>query len=343
MRRWWPLLAAGLVVAFAAVAILLVRPHGTGTIPDHPPATATVARGTLVASVIYPGGLAYGPEEGATSRLDGTVTWLAPIGSTVDRGKPLFRIDDTPVVLMIGAVPAYRAMAAGTTGDDVRQLESNLAKLGYKGFTADDTYTDQTATVVKAWQRDLGLPPTGTVELGRVFFAAGPVRIAQHKLHAADVASGQVLTYTGTRRLVTANVPAHAQALAKPGTTATVLLPSGKETGGRVRSVGPPPPDQAAAGGEPTVAVVVELSDQSAVDGLDDGPARVRFVGEERKDVLYVPVGALLALAEGGYGLQIIDGDASRIVAAATGLFADGKVEVSGPGIEAGLTVGMAR
>jgi membrane fusion protein, multidrug efflux system len=62
----------------------------------------------------------------------------------------------------------------------------------------------------------------------------------------------------------------------------------------------------------------------------------------ERKDVLTVPVGALLALAEGGYGLEVVEGSTTRIVAVETGLFADGKVEVSGSGIADGTTVGVA-
>ena len=54
------------------------------------------------------------------------------------------------------------------------------------------------------------------------------------------------------------------------------------------------------------------------------------------KDVLAVPVGALLALREGGYALQLPDGG---LVAVQTGMFAEGLVEVSGAGLTEGLTV----
>jgi hypothetical protein len=57
--------------------------------------------------------------------------------------------------------------------------------------------------------------------------------------------------------------------------------------------------------------------------------------------VLTVPVAALLALAEGGYGVQVVTGTATRIVAVRTGLFAAGRVEVSGDGLTEGMTVGM--
>jgi membrane fusion protein, multidrug efflux system len=60
-----------------------------------------------------------------------------------------------------------------------------------------------------------------------------------------------------------------------------------------------------------------------------------------RTHVLTVPVAALLALAEGGYGVQVVEGATTRIVAVETGLFAGGRVEVSGAGISEGMTVGM--
>ena len=52
-------------------------------------------------------------------------------------------------------------------------------------------------------------------------------------------------------------------------------------------------------------------------------------------------VAALLALAEGGYGVQVVDGSTTRIVAVRTGLFADGKVEISGNGLRAGMKVAV--
>ena len=66
-----------------------------------------------------------------------------------------------------------------------------------------------------------------------------------------------------------------------------------------------------------------------------------RDASSQAEDVLTVPVGALLALAEGGYGLEIIEGSTSRIIAVQTGLFADGQVEVTGQGLDEGTTVGM--
>ena len=68
----------------------------------------------------------------------------------------------------------------------------------------------------------------------------------------------------------------------------------------------------------------------------------VTFVADERKDVLTVPVAALLALAEGGYGVEVVEGGTRPASCAVeTGMFADGRVEVTGDGIAEGMTVGM--
>jgi membrane fusion protein, multidrug efflux system len=69
----------------------------------------------------------------------------------------------------------------------------------------------------------------------------------------------------------------------------------------------------------------------------------VDFVSQQRKDVLAVPVAALLALPNGGYGVQVVQGGATRIVAVKTGMFAAGRVQISGGGIAEGLTVGMPK
>lgn len=338
MRARW-IAGAGIAgaLAVAVVVVALRYPTAGAPAPEREPvATATVTRETLVDTVTVNGKLAYGPPSPAESRLEGTITALAPIGTTVQRGRELFRIDDTPVVLFYGAVPAYRALAVDQQGRDVRQFEANLKALGYNGFTVDDHFTAQTATVVRRWQKDLGVPETGTVELGRVFYAAGPIRIAEHKLAAGQVANGAVLTFTGTTRLVTAQIPVRNEDLAKVSTKVAVELADGKQIPGTIQSVRTP---TEATGQEPMLEAVVSIAPTDSADGQ----VKVRLTAERKENVLAVPVGALLALAEGGYGLQLLDGDQPRIVAVTTGLFADGKVEVSGAEISEGQTVGMAR
>jgi len=89
--------------------------------------------------------------------------------------------------------------------------------------------------------------------------------------------------------------------------------------------------------------VTVTIADQKALGSLDAAPVDVDFVSEERAGVLAVPVAALLALAKGGYGVEIVEGGATRIVAVKTAMFAAGKVEIKAAGIKQGATVGVPK
>jgi hypothetical protein len=271
-------------------------------------------------------------------------------------------VDERPVVALYGSVPLYRTLSEGAKGADVRQLERSLAALGYTGFTVDGTYTAATAEAVRAWQTKLGLPATGTVELGQVVFTPGAVRIAEHAALVGDTiggdsaeGGGSVLSYTGTTRLVTVELDVADQALAVKGRTVTVTVPGRGTVKGKISQVGTvvttqgasPDGTSAAPGGSSSAApdarieVTVTIADQKALGPLDAAPVDVDFVGEERKDVLAVPVVALLALPKGGFGVQIVNGDTTRTVAVKTGMFAAGRVEVSGDGIAEGVRVGV--
>ncbi|WP_306316284.1 MULTISPECIES: peptidoglycan-binding domain-containing protein [unclassified Streptomyces] len=245
-------------------------------------------------------------------------------------------------------------------GMDVKQFESNLSALGYTGFTVDEEFTELTAAAVKHWQRDLGLPQTGKVAVGDVVYAPGAVRIATTGVQVGAEATGNPVTYTSTSRMVTVQAPADDLEWARRGTRVTVELPDGKAVEAQVAQVGK---DAAAPDGEgedgategkdgggaatggATVTVVVAFDDQQAVGRLESGPVTVRHVVKQRKEVLNVPVAALVALAEGGYALEPAGrsgesgGGAADFVPVRTGLFADGLVEVSGSGVRAGMKV----
>jgi hypothetical protein len=65
-------------------------------------------------------------------------------------------------------------------------------------------------------------------------------------------------------------------------------------------------------------------------EGLDQAPVDVRAVSEAVENVLAVPVSALLALAEGGYAIELVDGTGTTLVSVDPGFFADGWVEITG-------------
>ena len=96
-----------------------------------PPATAVVTRMTLVETVKVSGTLGYGEPTTVTGRTAGTITWLPAEGAIVERGGTVYRRDELPVPLLYGTVPMYRVLVSGAEGSDVRELEENLAALGY--------------------------------------------------------------------------------------------------------------------------------------------------------------------------------------------------------------------
>lgn len=81
------------------------------------------------------------------------------------------------------------------------------------------------------------------------------------------------------------------------------------------------------------------MAKQTGLGRLDAAPVDVTFTSEERADVLAVPVNALVALAEGGYGVEVVADGATSYVAVEVGLFADGMVEVTGEDLSEATTV----
>jgi hypothetical protein len=277
----------------------------------------------------------------------GTLTSLPVNGAVFARGKTLYKVDNKPVVLMYGSLPAYRELKRGDEGADVKQLETNLKALGYKGFTVDDEFDADTVDAVKEWQDDLGLDETGRIELGRIVFAPAAVRIGEVKAGLGQPAQpgSEVFTYTGTTRLVTVELDVSDQRLARKGAKVKVTMPDGKSGEGTVQSVSTVIEASSQPDGSPTTKIktIVSLADPKIADGLDAASVDVVFTAAEHKDVLTVPIAALVALAEGGYGVEVVEGSTSRYVRVETGLFASGRVEVSGDGLADGTTVGMPR
>ncbi|WP_432824649.1 peptidoglycan-binding protein [Dactylosporangium sp. CA-092794] len=339
MRRLWPLPAAALLVAAAAVALLHHRPAGPPPAQGpRPAASAAVVRTDLTDTHEYDGSIGYGPERPLPGKLTGTITWLPAPGTRIGRGERLYAVDARPVVLFVGATPLYRTLdKPGLDGPDVQVLEENLTALGLRpGRLPDEHLTPETITAVKQWQRALGVPETGIVTAGDVVVQPAPVRVATVQTQVGAAAGDTVMTVTGTETVVTVPMAA-AEAHGVPaGAKVQVVLSGGATAGGSVREVGPPVADP--AGGKSTAAVVVAL-DGPPPDGLAGPDVRVRFAGRHREGVLAVPVGALVALREGGYAVQLTGGP---LVPVQLGMFDRGLVEVSGPGLREGLSVVVA-
>ncbi|GAA1653577.1 peptidoglycan-binding domain-containing protein [Actinoplanes couchii] len=353
-RRWitrtlWTLAGLGVVAATAVVTHVGFggsgRPAAVVASPD-PFGSTPVQRETLVEEASVSAQLGFGAASPVASVTTGVLTWLPGTGDVVRRGEAVLRADEKPVLLMYGPLPMYRRLVKDLKGADVRQFEENLYGLGYRGFTVDEEFTDLTVAAVKRWQKDLGLAETGAVETTAVIYAPGALRVAGGTARIGGTAAGDLLSCTGVTKVVTAAAEAADRAWAVRGAKVTVELPDGGDVAATVSSVGGDvtvPADGAAAqpgaGAEATVPVLLRIKDQEKLEAFDSAPVQVRYVVRERKDVLTVPVAALLALAEGGYGVQPAGAGGARTLAVEVGLVAGGRAEVTGAGLAEGLPV----
>ncbi|WP_433218786.1 peptidoglycan-binding protein [Microtetraspora malaysiensis] len=333
-------IAAGLLIlaagcATTAVIVLGGRGDEPATRDAAPAAVAEVTKQDLADTTTATGIVGYGRERPLAAAAPGTVTALPAVGSTVRRGGVLFKVDQVPTVLLYGNVPAYRTLRSGARGADVRQLAENLRELGYRGFTVDDVFSKEIARAVRKWQKDLGVKQTGVVALGRIVFQPDAVRVNDQTSGPGTLVhpGSPLLTVTGTEHLVTVRLDETEYRLAKIGATATIKTPAGEQVQGKVATA-----QFVVNSDQGGTTTKVELTVAIGAVGYDRAAVDVTLVSEVREGVLTVPIAALLALSEGGYGVELADG---RIVPVRTGLFAGGRVEVSGQGLAAGLKVGM--
>ncbi len=278
-----------------------------------------------------------------------TFTALPSVGQVLTRGQSLYEIGGQPVLLLYGSVAPTRAFTAGMSpGHDVAELNANLDVLGYgQGLTGDE-FTTATATAIRALQSAHGATVTGELLLGSVVFHPGPVRVTSVTPTVGQtVMPGPVLAITSTARQVKIALDASQQASVKIGDQVTITLPDNQSTPGKITYVSSvaTTPSSSGHGGEeesaPTVEVQATPTNPAATGHLDQAPVNVEITTERVENVLAVPVAALLALAGGGYAVEVAEGGVHRLEAVTVGLFddAEGVVQVSGQGLSAGQRV----
>jgi hypothetical protein len=334
-------LAAWLAAAAVAGAVVTVSVRGGQAAPAAAPAppaadTAAVVRTNLVTTALTGGTLGYATARPVVNQVPGIYTWLPRPGAEIRAGEVLYRVDDIPVTLMAGSTPAWRPFGLGVTdGPDVWQLQAGLIAGHFAGglFTAPTGHYDLlTADAVERWQAARGMVATGLIPLGQVIFLPGAVLVGGMNVAVGEAAAGGQQPYRVTTGQRTVTVPLNpGLPPAGVGEVVSIILPSQASTPGRITAVAPgqltvTPEQPRATGTGANVPVLVSLAVQSA------------------RDVLAAPVAALLALAGGGYGLEVVTpSGAHHLVGVITGIFAAGQVQVSGPGIMPGTKVVVAQ
>ena len=244
----------------------------------------------------------------------------------------------TYVTVSDGATPKAESSAESTpaaTPTPAPSAKTHRVKVG----TRDGVYTTSLKSAVKRWQTSKGMQPTGILQFGDVLVLPAKVRIGGITAQLGDPASGELMSVTASTKAVTVSVEASAAGAIDAGDKVQLTLPDSSHTGGTVQSVGTvaQSSDGDDAQAEPKIEITISFDKPSKVRKLSSAAVEVRFTGTVKKGVLAVPVGALLALSGGGYAVQIAAGGALTPVE--VGFFADGMVEITGPGLAEGTSV----
>ncbi len=335
MPRW--LIAGGTVVAVAVAATVGVAIGSQGddsntaaaTTPQSDLNVAAVTRRDLARREELDGTVGFGDETPLVLPIEGTLTSLPEPGTVIDHGSVIAAVDDQPVIAIRSDATLWRDLGPSVEdGDDVLAIERMLAQLGYAAeydVTVDGDWTDATTNAVEAFQEDHGQDDDGEITRGEIVFIPGALRVADVGGVLGQPASEAGITVTATDPTINVQLEVADATLLAAGDGVTVELPDGTTVPGTVVSIGEASTDESGATTIPVEVTVeggVELPTGSPVDVL------VEIVAAE--DVLAVPVEAVLALAEGGYAVEVREGSGTQLVGVELGTFADGFVEITG-------------
>jgi hypothetical protein len=282
-------------------------------------------------------------------------TMLPAAGAVVRLGQVLYEVNGYPTLLLYGGTPAWRRFAPGmSSGPDVAELNASLRALAY-GAVPGAAFTSATERAIELLQRAHRLTETGTLPLGAVAFEPAAARVTGVTPTPGQVVQpGPVMTLSSTTQDVSIPLDVSQQTSVRVGDRVLVTLPDSSTTPGVVSSLGRVATTPASSQGDssggsgsggsatPTIEVDVRLLHPAAAGSLDQAPVSVSITTASVRDVLAVPVNALVALAGGGYAVEVVAADGThRLVAVRPGLFDDqaGSVQVTGRGLAAGQRV----
>jgi peptidoglycan hydrolase-like protein with peptidoglycan-binding domain len=338
----WALAAAAVLVA-ATCGVVAMSGAGHPAAAAQAPAadTVEVQKGELSAMVSGGGTLTYRARSDGSpylviNRARGVYTELPESGDKVGCGGVLYRVDDRPVVLLCGTVPAYRALHVGVKGRDVRQLNRNLHQLGYdidahvRIDPGDGAFTSETEQALRVLQRKKGVGVTGGLAVDDAVFLPVAVRIAKVTGQVGGSAGpgAPVLSATSDTLHVQVNIDPSQQGEVKKGDRAQIALPGNSPVTGSVAGFG-----RVAQAADASIPTFISLDDPDEAGGLDKAPVQVDITTKGVDDALSVPVTALVGKSGGGFAVEVVRaGERRELVAVRLGLFdtGGGRVQVEG-------------
>ena len=349
-----------LIVCLAVVAVItlgLLGGFDSDNGPDQEPAavtssrnTATVTKTDFVKETEIDGTLGFGDVESLPNLSSGIVTWLPEPGSVIGFGDVIYKINDEPVILLHGTMPMFRDIDENTSSArDVAQLQTYFVELGFSDtypvarstydLSTDRYVTSITLSQIEQWQESVGVDRTGVVKKSQIVFRPEPFRVdAITARLGQSVNGGSLINITEARRVVTVHLDTELGGLIAMGDIVEVELPDGNSVEGTVTHVADVA-TRIVQGQQQTtyLDVVIELLGSGA--SFDQSPVTVKVEEVLEQDAVAVPIAALLALAEGGYGLEVLDPDNTvRLVGVELGTFHGNQVSIS-RGVQPGQSV----
>ncbi len=342
-KRWAPAAAAVVATATCGVVVMSDAEHPTAAARAPAANTVRVELGELSAMISQNGTLTYrarpdGSPYPVINRARGVYTSLPDNGDKVGCGGVLYRVDDKPVVLLCGTVPAYRGLHVGVKGRDVRQLNRNLHRLGYDTDPVDTAFTSKTKQALRVLQRKKGVGVTGKLATDDAVFLPEAVRIAKvtGQVGGSAQPGAPLLSGTSDTLHVQLNLDPSQQGEVEKGDRAQITLPGNTPMTGRVAGFGRVAQAPAGQGSQPadaTIPTFIRLDKPRKARGFDKAPVQVDITTKGVERALSVPVTALVGKSGGGFAVDVVrDGGRRELVAVELGLFdgADGRVQVEG-------------
>jgi len=91
----------------------------------------------------------------------GLITSLPLRNDALNEGDVILTASGRPLFVLQGQTPAYRDLSPGISGEDVRQLEAGLQRLGFNPGPVDGVFDKKTSTAVANWYAAAGFEPFG--------------------------------------------------------------------------------------------------------------------------------------------------------------------------------------
>lgn len=164
--------------------------------PTPSPILVPAESRTISADVVTRGTARFGSPQKLTTvpsalkATPGIVTDVPAVGTELREGDVVLTATGRPVFLLAGARLGVRDLGPGLVGEDVRQLEEALARLGFSPGTVDQVYDAATEAAVAAWYRSAGYTPFEATEDQRASIRARESELAKSRVELSTAQDG---------------------------------------------------------------------------------------------------------------------------------------------------------